>query len=355
MRLPLFRSLGRSGQFIPISAMVMFTTVVFMVAVSNIYKVTRAKLKVQNLADAVALNISSQMASSMNKAADLNEWMNHFIDPGPNGPASQPGKPPPCVGIDPNLPPLSCAENRLGSKNLNMFASIRNAQSYGKLVQTINKSQDLFSNTYNNFIGAGTSSRGGSANGSLWSILLSDIPDLKDTHVIVWNTKPPTQQPAMASNANSNAPPLDTNGMQELKFKTHDIIIGYWNEKCVLGICHKTNPQYRTLGDVVLFGEKGEGKNNVVPEPFKIGWKEFDYANSPHLDNLPVADKNPRVGAGAEVSMTVQMAWRTITVSARSQAFVVKDSGVMGIDPSIDLLRPVFKPTYWVKLAGVHS
>ena len=61
MRPPLFRSparpLGRSGQFMPISAMVMFSTVVFMVAVVNVYKVSQAKLKVQNLADAAALTI----------------------------------------------------------------------------------------------------------------------------------------------------------------------------------------------------------------------------------------------------------------------------------------------------------
>ena len=75
-------TLGRSGQFIPISAMVMFTAVMFLVAVANIYKVTRAKLKVQNLADAVALNVASQMASSMNKVTDLNEFMNHMVAPG---------------------------------------------------------------------------------------------------------------------------------------------------------------------------------------------------------------------------------------------------------------------------------
>ena len=50
---------SRRGQFIPITAMIAFTTVVFLVAVMNVYKVAQAKLKVQNLADAVALNIAS--------------------------------------------------------------------------------------------------------------------------------------------------------------------------------------------------------------------------------------------------------------------------------------------------------
>src|ERR1051325_10408989 len=64
-------ALDSAGQFLPITAMVMFSTVIFLVAVVNIYKITQAKLRVQNLADATALNIASQMASSLNKISDM--------------------------------------------------------------------------------------------------------------------------------------------------------------------------------------------------------------------------------------------------------------------------------------------
>ena len=77
--------------------MVTFTTTVFLVAVLNIYKVSKAKLQVQNLADAAALNIADQIASSMNKEADLNESMNHFLADAPNVQPSQPGDIPNCA------------------------------------------------------------------------------------------------------------------------------------------------------------------------------------------------------------------------------------------------------------------
>src|SRR5438105_1869864 len=71
------RRMGRRGQFIPISALVMFTIVTMMVAVVNVYRVARAKLKVQNLADAAALNIASQIVHSLNTVTDRNEYLNH--------------------------------------------------------------------------------------------------------------------------------------------------------------------------------------------------------------------------------------------------------------------------------------
>jgi hypothetical protein len=149
-----------AGQFIPITAMVTFTTVIFLIAVVNVYKVAQAKIKVQNLADAVALNVASQMASSMNKVADLNEWMNHMVDPGPNGTPSKPGTIPDCRNINPDLPPISCAENPNANSSLNMFTTKGTAASYALLVQTINQAQQQFINAYNNFIGAGTLSNG---------------------------------------------------------------------------------------------------------------------------------------------------------------------------------------------------
>src|SRR4051812_15218864 len=72
------------GQFVPISAMVMFTSVIFMIAMVNVYKVSRAKLKVQNLADAAALNLAAQQAQAYNVVSDRNEWMNHMIGGAPS-------------------------------------------------------------------------------------------------------------------------------------------------------------------------------------------------------------------------------------------------------------------------------
>src|SRR5882762_2190713 len=66
------------GQFVPISAMVMFAMVVFMFAVVNIYKVSRAKLQIQNIADGAALNLAAQQAQAYNTVSDRNEWLNHM-------------------------------------------------------------------------------------------------------------------------------------------------------------------------------------------------------------------------------------------------------------------------------------
>jgi hypothetical protein len=59
--------------------MVIFAVVVFTTAVVNVYKVAKAKLEAQNLADAIALNIASQQITGMfNVIADRNEWLNHL-------------------------------------------------------------------------------------------------------------------------------------------------------------------------------------------------------------------------------------------------------------------------------------
>src|SRR5688572_13232299 len=77
-----------SGQFIPISAMITFSMVIFMVAMLNVYKISRAKLKVQNLADAAALNLASQKAQAFNIVANRNEWLNQMTKdvPSPSDP-----------------------------------------------------------------------------------------------------------------------------------------------------------------------------------------------------------------------------------------------------------------------------
>jgi hypothetical protein len=345
------RRLGRQGQYMPITALVMFTTVVFLVAVTNIYKVTRAKLKVQNLADAVALNIASQMASSMNKTSDMNEWMNHFIDPGPNAQPSTPGQAPNCAGITPDLPPLACAENATQSTSLNRFSRKGNAANYAVMVQTINKAQQLFIDTYNNFIGAGVASNSSiSSRSNLNSILLADIPELGEagTYVSVWNTQP--SGPAQASPPNGATTPLDTSGVQPLKFQVHDIPVTFRNFVNAGPFGSQELPSVSmTLGQLLA------GNNQPVTP---VGWMVPD-PNQPSID---VGPGKSRIGAGAKVSRYVQVPiLGNILVSAQAQAYVVEGSGTMGTqaemlpDPSTGVLRPVFKPTYWIKLAGVQQ
>src|SRR6267142_615245 len=109
-----------NGQFVPMSAMIMFTMVMFMIAVVNIYKVSRAKLKVQNLADAAALHLASQEARAFNIVTDRNEWLNHMLEgvPSPSDPNAPAGVKN-CdafnmgPGNDKLVPGISCVENNL--------------------------------------------------------------------------------------------------------------------------------------------------------------------------------------------------------------------------------------------------
>jgi hypothetical protein len=154
---------GSSGQFIPISAMVMFTMMIFMIAVVNVYRVSRAKLKIQNLADAAALNLASQQAQAYNLIADKNEWLNHMVAgvPSPSDPNAPAGIRDCSLFNDANktlIPGVSCAENN-GGKNKktadlwaardpvfqrHIFYSVNGARNYAMVVHTVNEAQRLF-------------------------------------------------------------------------------------------------------------------------------------------------------------------------------------------------------------------
>lgn len=340
------------GQFIPISAMVMFTTVVFLAAVVDVYQVSRAKLKVQNLADAAALNIATQIASSMNKVADLNQWMNNMVDMGPNT-QNVPGQVPDCSHLNPKLlPPISCSENPNASSNLWMFQTKGDAAAYAKLVQEINQSQQLFIDTYNNFLGAGTASNSSvSAKSSLNSILLADIPELgyAGTSVYVWNTTsgmPSSESVAQAGKQMAGAAGglLDTSGMQPLKFKVdHDMRLTF------------QNPTSLPVIGTVMMPPVTKTMSNLLASSNPVGWMEPDMQGSPLLQIGSGSGGMTRIGAGAMVIRTVSLpGLPSFTVKAQAIAYVVDDSGLNGINPAIDPVRPVFKPTYWVKLVGAQ-
>ena len=351
----LYKLNGRTGQFIPITAMVTFTTVVFLIAVVNVYKVAQAKIKVQNLADAVALNVASQIASSMNKVADLNEWMNHMVDPGPNGTPSKPGTIPDCRNINPDLPPISCAENPNANSSLNMFTTKGTAASYALLVQTINQAQQQFINAYNNFIGAGTLSNGSaSTQSSLNSILLGDIPELGDpgTSVFVWNsqsgqvTAQDVNKTVAQMTEGIHPAVLNTTGMQPLKFQVHPISVTY---KTTIPLLNVPGPNLtETLGQFLT------NSTQNVPD---VGWME-PAPNQPSVNVVSGNGSKTRIGAGALVIRTISVpVFGNVVVKAQAQAYVVEGSGKTGdlerdpVNPAFQ--RPVFQPTYWIKLAGI--
>src|SRR5438105_4616345 len=71
---------SRHGQFSPLAMMVVFSGVMLLVAAVNVYRVTRAKLQAQNMADAVALAVTSLEAKEINVVIDRNEWLNHLYE-----------------------------------------------------------------------------------------------------------------------------------------------------------------------------------------------------------------------------------------------------------------------------------
>jgi hypothetical protein len=120
------------------------------------------------------------------------------------------------------------------------------------------------------------------------------------------------------------------------------------------GACNnKTKPQFRTLGDI-LYGQ--QGKTSVLAPSQMIGWMELDTGSGSPM--IQVTSGKMRIGAGAMVTRSVAVpVIGNLQITAVAQAYVVDGSGSTGeqvADPS-GVMRMVFKPTYWVKLAGPAS
>jgi hypothetical protein len=336
MRPPLFRSfarpLGRSGQFIPITAMVLFSGVMLMVAGANIYIVTKAKLQVQNMADAAALAIAALEAKEINVVVDRDEWLNHMYPAGTKPNSNQ-------------LPRISDA-SKWNAPN------ITEATSYAQLVATINKAQSMFIDAYTRFMGAdtGTSTLGNSGAGALADIL-GEIDGLKDPSVtvVVYNTSQgpgeAEQQAANASQANqgnsAGGAQIVNGGLQQIPIKTEDITLasdGQGNKNVKLS---------KILG-------LPQDDNN------KIGWMRPVWESG---NMTPPGQSKPVIGAGAVVVKRVQLLFsmplfRTVNVTARSTAYVVQNSGLsvqtgtssIGTNPAPPTTG--FRPTYYVKLGS---
>jgi hypothetical protein len=359
-----------NGQFIPISAMVMFAMAVFMVAIVSVYKVSRAKLKVQNLADAAALNLATQEAQAYNVITDRNEWMNHMTagvpsPSDPNAPANvkdcsifNMGKP-----NDLLVPPIGCVENTIDPKSKQVFSrrvwtketggrgDPRTAKSgaigYAMLVHTINVAQKLFNQAYNSFLGASGAAASGMNTGpsNFIGLLKADIPalDQPNVHLVAWNDGDISQEQAldMVKQNNSNF----VARMKPLKFKIHhDIATRYQTNKSI---------EATTLGNLLYgkinYGPANQMKGPLYGQPWEdVGWMVPDGNAMPKIPVPgPQGSKGNQVGVGVYVSEEIKFpVIGTVSVGARSKAYVVNGSGEAGEN------GPIFRPTYWVKLAN---
>jgi hypothetical protein len=277
-----------------------------------------------------------------------------MVGQAPGVASSKPGDIPDCASANPGLPPISCAENPSKDSHLHLFPEKGNAGSYAGMIQLVNVAQQQFINAYNNFIGAGSGSNSTiGSNSSLNSILMGDIPELSEpgTSVFVWNyqggkVKPAAVQAAIQAANGLQPGQLNTSGMQPLKFQIHDVRVTF---KTTLPIINAPGPlESKTLGELLA----KDGDKTISP----VGYMEPD----PSQPQIKVGVGNgtkTRIGAGALVTRTIQVpVLGAVTVEAQAQAFVVEGSGTTG-DTQPDPLyggfpRPVFKPTYWVKLAA---
>lgn len=358
---------NKKGQFIPITGMVLFTMVVFLVAVVNIYHVARAKLQVQNLADAAALNLASQQAQIFNLMADKNEWLNHMMEGAPI-PTRGRGQPPDCSAFTAAnktlIPGVSCVENNYGNVTKegrkyqkekdpanarHIFWSRDGAIEYALVIRTVNIAQKLFLAAYNSFIGAPSvvpGAQGSNASPRNFSALLKrDIPALSDPDIrlVAWNDaskekKMSTSVEEWESASGGQALKAD---MVPLNFEIdHDLSTRYFvgedSDKYIAG---------NKLGEL-LFGCVPEGQvkgrkdikyGKCGPnygQPFEaVGWMR---PVSPPKVSVPGASSRIGVGVIVQKKITLPVLGSKV-VAATSKAYLMQ----AGDD---------FHPTYWVKL-----
>ncbi len=314
---------NRSGQFVPMAMMLMFVGVVLLFAVLNIYRVTRAKLEAQNLADAVASAVASMEASSINFTVDRNEWLNTMYAKNASGNSHQ-------------VPNISEAND------YNMGES--KSKNYAQLVATVNKAQQMYSNAYNRFLGAEGSATSTNAGAGGLKDILQQIDGLNtpDVQVIVYNSND-GQQAADAIGriiGSQQVPgmPTATSGpnvltmMQPIPYKTEDVWI-------------KVDGKNRTSLSKLLKQPDGT-----------IGWVHPDWDDPRATMNVKTGggNKSQQIGAGAVVMKRVHMIrfFTDIYVVAKASAYVVRNSGVT-LDPNKPGKPPAhFKPTYYIRLAA---
>jgi hypothetical protein len=349
------------GQFIPISAMVMFTIVVFMIGLVNVYIVTRAKLKAQNLADAIATNLATQQAQAYNMVADKNEWLNRMVAGLPS--ASDNGGD--CSLFTARnrtaIPGISCVENtEQNVRNVaslsrrHIFQSRDGAINYAMVVRTVNKAQMKFLQAYNDFIGANAATSSGINGGTTVEELLErDIPELSDDpsiHVFIWNHDKGFD-PDEVRELSKGAAKVKRK-MQGIDFAVdHDIRVAY-NTQGGHG------PMSMTFKDLLYGrinydpGNSQYGRNGPlrgVETPEDVGWLVPD----PKMPKIPLdrPGSQEKVGVGVTVSKEVNLGpLGKKLVTATSRAYLVEEGHELKKTGSGSV--PIFKPTFWVKLAN---
>ncbi len=373
---------GKNGQFIPISAMVLFTMSVFLVAVVNIYTVTRAKLQVQNLADAAALNLASQQAQVFNLVADKNEWLNHMME-GVKSPNEDGG--PDCSLFSAKnatlIPGISCVENddrtglargdaitatdikKASSRNYrgpndaafkrHIFSSRGGAINYGLILHTVNQAQKLFIQAYNSFLGAPNPAAGGASSSNatprnFTALLKKDIPALRDPNIrlVAWNSSGKEEE-ARHSLASSFTPGEES----ELKAKMEPL--QFEVERDLQTRYLMTNKDVNKPDGWIVGATFGQLLYGCIPQdwvnkdasykrcgplngqdPAKIGWLK-----PIAMPTLKVGRGSPQVGVGVMIQKKITLpVLGSKTVSATSKAYIVGTAG------------SEFHPTYWVKL-----
>lgn len=323
---------NRRGQFLPISMMVMTTAVLFLGVAINVFRVAKAKLQAQNLADAAALAVAAMQSKSVNVVVDRNEWMNHIY--------AKSGVQDLNLTVHKNrIPPISRAhEWNPDSKDL--------VKEYARLVQTVNQTQKLFQNAYNNFIGApaaagtgGVPTQSQGAN-SLHDIL-SEIKGLSEpgVKIAVWNNASREQEAESRvdnlTDADLSKPASDKinveASMDRVEYKTVPLRI-------------KGKGENKTLKEILGADARGE----------EIGWLQLDMDKSPTLSARGVGSGGSQkvLGVGTRVAKRVRGLFGLpgTTVYAKSYAYIVAKSGQSGLTSGTPPKN--FKPTYYVQLGN---
>jgi hypothetical protein len=338
-------TLGERGQFVPITAMIAFGVVVFMVATVNVYKISRAKLKVQNLADAAALNLASQKAQSFNIIANRNKWLNTMVKDMP-----VPESAGDCAAYanDKMVPPIVCAENPGRAKTSHIFFSYQGAVNYASLIQTMNEAQRLYANKFNDFLGVRNRAPGSSAVNTpqhFSALLKNDIPDLNESDVtlIAWDTNDQSIDAAKARARQRSGDNVQAINMNGLSFKTAKPVVIAYRDPTAPG-----KIRARSLTQILFDAPPHDRKKRAPMAGSGIPREEVGWMVPDQMQTVKTSKGN-FIGAGVIVTKRVNMGiFGTQYVAAKSVAYVVPGSGSMGDAGGF----PKFEETYWAKLAN---
>jgi hypothetical protein len=317
--LPRLRS--QSGQYVPMTSMILFTAVLLMIAGVNIYRIAKAKLVAQNLADATALAVASLEAKAINTVVDRNEWMNNMYSKN-----YQFKK-----GV--SLPNISEENKELKSQ--------QSAQAYANLVATINRAQRMFRQAYDNFLGTKDPTASNGSGSAALADILWEIEGLRDPYILsvsVYNHN--INVPAFPSGSipGTLTPDLSSKlhvDMNSLKFNTVDVPI-------------KVNGKPNSLTE--LSGGNPQGGEDQMVGWMHPVWDSKD--NALDVQVTPNGGQESHWGAGVTIVKLVPLfMFAPQTVTATSLAYVVDGAGVATMKSAPSKPPSSFRPTFYATLA----